>query len=272
MFNDRKWNSKVSFLNTTQKIIGNTFPWWWIPAWIACCSRNCVDCIRSSPEGRAVVAGAGCSSGFHPLPGPSTPSIMAQFRSPCGKLTLRQPHVDPLNSRYSTTRYRIASFSPPPSVGRFSPNWTSDWSTQCLLGRSYARRRYAMLAGASVTPRLPSGVLPRLFPLPFASHPNATRSTRGTRSSRLGHLVLRLSRASRVPARGELTLPRYPPRVHPRARCCQEDRSVRGENGVWKWERSTNAGKRRLDRVVRDSSNRDSASMDNQSFFFFRVI
>lgn len=120
-----------------------------------------------------------------------------------------------------------------------------------------------MLAGASVTPRLPSGVLPRLFPLPFASHPNATRSTHGTArgSSRLGHLVLRLSRASRVLARGELTLARYPPRVYPRARCWQEDRSVRGENE--EMGRSTNAGKRRLDRAVRDSSNRDSA-LDGQ--------
>lgn len=126
-----------------------------------------------------------------------------------------------------------------------------------------------MLAGASVTPRLPSGVLPRLFPLPFASHPNATRSTHGTArgSSRLGHLVLRLSRASRVLARGELTLARYPPRVHPRARCWQEDRSVRGENE--EMGRSTNAGKRRLDRAVRDLVV-ILRSMDNESKLRFR--
>lgn len=126
-----------------------------------------------------------------------------------------------------------------------------------------------MLAGASYhCRRLPSGVLPRLFPLPFASHPNATRSTHGTRrvgSSRLGHLVPRLSRASRVPARGELTLARHPPRVYPRARCCwQQDRSVRGESEAWKWDERRQT--RVWDRGFRDSA-LDGQRIESLNFF-----
>lgn len=46
-------------------------------------------------------------------------------------------HVDPLNSRYSTTRYRIASFSPPPSVARFSLE--TEPLTEAHLGRKELR-------------------------------------------------------------------------------------------------------------------------------------
>lgn len=190
--------------------------------------------------------------------GPSSPGPLFEWLSPTSgpfdskyygpvSFTLRElcaGHVDPLNSRYSTTlRYRIAPFSPRPSVAFHQTRNPKLKNT--LVGRkSYARRRHAMLAGARVTLRdFPRATSSTTFSASVCKPSKRHCSTRGAHraSSRLGHLVLRLSRASRISARGELTLPRHPLRVHPRTRCWQEDRSVRGGNEAWKWGTRTQA-------------------------------
>lgn len=94
-----------------------------------------------------------CSSGFHPLPGPSTPSIMAQFRSPC--VNSVPATLIRVTLRYSTTlRYRIAPFSP---RSLFTKRKTP---TKEHLGRSEKLRaappRHAGRR-ESHSPRLPSG-------------------------------------------------------------------------------------------------------------------
>lgn len=118
--------------------------------------------------------------------------------------------VDPLSSRLAhATALRLFLLC---SVRSFN-QWNKLSNRLCSVGKSltWDFRGVATPCWPARRPcsqwNFTSGALPRLFPLPFASHPNASRvSTHSFRaSSHLeSHLVLRLSRPSRISPRDEI--------------------------------------------------------------------